>query len=77
MKELFNLLEQGVSASHAVSYLKKDLLGDGFCELSLQDVWKLEANGKYYINLYDTICMAFKVGSVKGAMPACGARHLG
>lgn len=41
MKELFNLLEQGVSASHAVSYLKKDLLGDGFCELSLQDVWKL------------------------------------
>ena len=70
MEQLFNLLEQGVSASHAVSYLKKDLSENGFCELSLQDVWKLEANKKYYINLYDTICMAFKVGSINGTMPA-------
>lgn len=65
MKQLFELLEQGVTASHVISYVKKDLLENGFQELTLQKPWKLEDNGKYYVNLYGSNCIAFKIGKIQ------------
>lgn len=70
MKQLFELLEQGVTASHAISYVKKDLLENGFQELALQNSWKLEDNGKYYVNLYGSNCIAFKMGKMQKQKPS-------
>jgi len=70
MKQLFELLEQGVTASHVISYLKKDLIAGGFKELSLGEAWKLEEHGKYYVNLYGSNCIAFAVGAMKKTMPS-------
>ncbi len=65
MKQLFELLEQGVTASHVISYLKEDLIAGGFKELSLEETWELEEHGKYYVNLYGSNCIAFVVGAMK------------
>ena len=69
MKQLFELLKQGVTASHTVSYVKKNLIESGFCELSLQESWELEENGKYYVNLYGTNCIAFTIGKIAMKQP--------
>ncbi|MDE6433631.1 MAG: M18 family aminopeptidase [Lachnospiraceae bacterium] len=70
MEQLFDLLEQGVTAPHVISYLEKDLNANGFKELSLEDVWKLEENGKYYVNLYGSSGIAFTIGRMGGKMPS-------
>lgn len=70
MEQLFDLLEQGITASHVISYLRKDLTANGFKELFLEDAWKLEENGKYYVNLYGSNGVAFTVGRMRGKMPS-------
>lgn len=62
MRQLLNLLQEGVTAAHAIRYVKQDLLEKGFQELFLKEDWKLKENGKYYVNLYGTNCVAFTVG---------------
>lgn len=69
MEQLFELLKQGVTASHTISYVKKNLIEHGFCELVLQDSWELEENGKYYVNLYGSNCIAFAVGKMTMKQP--------
>lgn len=70
MKELFDLLEQGVTAPHVISHMEKDLTVNGFKELFLEDVWELEENGKYYVNLYGSSGIAFSVGGMGERMPS-------
>lgn len=62
MEQLLNLLQEGVTAAHAIRYVKQDLLEKGFQELFLKEDWNLKENGKYYVNLYGTNCVAFTVG---------------
>lgn len=69
MKKLFALLEEGVTAAHAVEFVKKDLLSAGFLELSLGDEWNLQENTGYYVNLYHTNAVAFKTGRMTGKKP--------
>ena len=70
MEQLLKLLQEGVTAAHTISYVKQHLLDKGFQELFLSEDWELEKNGKYYINLYGTNCMAFTVGSRIGEKPS-------
>lgn len=69
MEQLFALLKEGVTAAHAVNFVKKDLLSEGFCELSLTGDWDIKSHTGYYVNLYDTNAIAFKTGVLTGHKP--------
>lgn len=62
MDQLINILKQGVTASHAIDAVKKELTEKQFQELELSGEWKLDEGGKYYVNLYGTNFVAFTVG---------------
>lgn len=71
MKRLMELLENGVTASHVIDYMKKELVqNSGFVELELKNAFSLEENHMYYVNLYGTNGMAFRVGNNIGNQPA-------
>ncbi len=70
MEELFRLLKKGVTASHVVDYVKKDLLKNQFQELNLEDEWELKKNSGYYVNLYGSGCVAFRTGEHIDDFPA-------
>ena len=65
MKEtelLFDLLKKGVSPVQAVRACKERLESAGFLELPYDEPWKLQKNGRYYLNHHDTTLFAFTVG---------------
>lgn len=70
VEQLVKLLEQGVSAAHVVDYVKRTLLDDQFQELNLDEPWELQEQGKYYVNLYGTNCLAFRLGRCRTKVPA-------
>lgn len=70
MEQLLKLLQEGVTAAHTIDYVKQDLMSNGFEEIFLEEDWKPEENGKYYVNLYGTSCLAFSVGSHIGRKPS-------
>ncbi len=70
MEDLFRLLERGVTASHVVDCVKKDLLNNQFQELNIEDEWELKKNKGYYVNLYGSGCMAFRTGEHIDDFPA-------
>lgn len=64
MERLMKLLEYGVSAAHVIEYMKVELVqGKGFTQLSLGDAFSIEENRGYYVDLYGTNGMAFRVGN--------------
>ncbi len=71
MKEWLRLLKEGVTAAHVIDYVKKDLIADGFKELDVEDEWELQAGEKYYVELYGTNCIAFRISEkmTKGVSP--------
>lgn len=62
MNELFELLSEGVTASHTIAKVKACLLKNGFEELMLGEEWQLAHHKKYYVNLYGTNIVAFSIG---------------
>lgn len=72
MNQLVELLKEGVSASHTISYMKDELLKANYEEINLEDEWTLKENGKYYVNLYNTNGLAFCVGN--GVSDKCSFR---
>ncbi len=69
MEQLFHLLREGVTASHTIDFVKRNLIRKGFQELLLEDDWNLKEQGKYYVNIYGTGCIAFRVGHMTGGRP--------
>lgn len=72
MEQWLELLKEGVTAAHTIAFVKKDLLEHGFEELDVDQPWKLQTGGKYYVNLFGTNCMAFRVSErmTAGVSPA-------
>lgn len=63
MNQLMELLKYGVTASHVIDYMKNMLVeGNEFTELNMEDVFVIEEGGRYYVNLYGTNGIAFRVG---------------
>ncbi len=63
MKHLMELLECGVTASHVIDYMKRELVENhSFVELELDDMFSLKTNNGYYVNLYGTNGIAFRIG---------------
>lgn len=69
---LLELLRKGVSPVQAVRVCGEKLVSAGFREIGYDEVWNLEAGGKYYVRHHDTTLFAFTVGSVTG--PVCGEK---
>ncbi len=71
MKKLIELLEYGVTASHVIDYMRKELVeNSGYTELNTGDAFVIEENKGYYVNLYGTNGMAFRVGKNISSKPA-------
>lgn len=71
MKHLMKLLEHGVTASHVIDYMKNELvMKNNFVELDMNTSFPIEENGKYYVNLYGTNGLAFRVGKNISDKPA-------
>lgn len=62
MEQLIRLLKEGVSAAHTIHFVKNELISAGFEELNMGEKWKLQPGKGYYVNLYDTNCVAFRTG---------------
>lgn len=63
MRQLIELLKYGVTAAHVIDYMKRELVdNNGYTELNLRDEFSLTENKEYYVNLYGTNGMAFRVG---------------
>lgn len=70
VQQLTELLEHGVTASHVVEYVKRELLKNSFQELNLDEEWKLQENHGYYVNLYGTNCLAFRTAAHMNCSPS-------
>lgn len=62
MESLQEYLTQCVSPFHCIRESSEILKSNGFTELSLSDSWQIVPGGKYYVNCFDTMQAAFKVG---------------
>lgn len=62
MERLFQFIEQSTSQFHTIKATKEQLLDQGFQELSLREVWKLEKGGSYFLIHHDSTLFAFTVG---------------
>lgn len=74
---LLDFTERGVSPYHVVQESQRILRENGFTELLLQEKWKLEQGKKYYVNIYGTTCVAFRInpGFEKGQGIRIAAAH--
>lgn len=76
---LFDLLEKGVSPTHAVAACEARLKEAGFEALDYGSEWNLKKGGKYYINHYTTTLFAFtlpeKWDDTKQPAVRIGAAH--
>lgn len=60
---LISMLEGSVSPHHAVEYARNLLDAEGFTALEQAKPWELQRGGKYYVSCFNTMLMAFVVGS--------------
>lgn len=65
-ERLLETVERCVSPFHVVKESERRLTEAGFQELILSEDWNLEKNGKYYVNIYDSSIVAFRVGENPG-----------
>ena len=67
--KLVNYLDGGVSPFHVVALCKQEFDKNGFVELSMEDTWKLEAGGKYYVDQHGSSLIAFALPEKKQMLP--------
>lgn len=59
--KLAALSKAGVSPYHMTAEAGRQLAEAGYQELSLKESWELENGGQYFVNVYGTTCIAFRV----------------
>lgn len=59
---LFDLLKKGVSPVQAVRACEERLEAAGFRKINYEDVWNLQAQGRYYVDHHNTTLFAFTLG---------------
>lgn len=72
IKSLSKLIGKAHSPCHCCLYCMEELKNAGFEELKLTEPFAIKPGGRYYINVYDTTCIAFIIGknvSPKKAIP--------
>lgn len=64
MEVLTNVIREGVTAFHTVSYVKQELLQKGFQEWKYGEPWQVEHGKNYVITPYPTVLVAVSVGKL-------------
>lgn len=62
-EELIDFIYKSPSPFHAVATIKNMLQDNGFIELSEEDRWEVQKNGKYFVTRNDSALVAFVVGT--------------
>lgn len=62
MDALAQLIKKAHSPYHCCLYCMEKLENAGFKELKLTEPFDIKPGGRYYINIYDSTCIAFTVG---------------
>jgi len=75
MEKLITYLNRSHSPYHAVEYSKELLKEAGFEELKLDECWKIDKGGKYYVDCYLSSLYAFTVGEEPYGMLRLAAAH--
>ncbi len=60
-QELFQFIQQSPSCFHAIATIRKELLDNGFIELSEGKKWALEAGKSYFVTRNQSSVIAFKI----------------
>ena len=61
MKQFMQFLKDSPVCFYAVKNLKSMLEEAGFTQLALHKPWSLKENGKYFVTLWDSACIAFTI----------------
>lgn len=60
ISKLMEFIDKSPSVFHVIENIKKELLGKGFCELSEQEEWKIEAGKGYFVTRNMSSIIGFK-----------------
>jgi aspartyl aminopeptidase len=63
-RDLLKFLEEATSPYHTVVAAASILDTAGFMELRADETWKLQTGGKYFVRIYDSSLVAFRIGAV-------------
>jgi aspartyl aminopeptidase len=74
-KNLIDFIDGSPTAFHATKKVERELINKGFKKINLQDKWKLEKEGKYYIIKNNSAIVGFVVG--KGEIEEDGFKIVG
>ena len=73
--DLLEFLGKSTSPYHTVAAAAHTLSTAGFVELCADEPWELEAFGKYFVRIYDSSLIAFRVGSSPRGAIRVAASH--
>ena len=73
-EQLLDFIHKSPSCFHVVENMVQALLGAGFQELVLTDVWTLRTPGKYFVRQNSSALFAFTLGD--GKLPETGFRFI-
>lgn len=62
MEELAKVIQEGATAFHVVSYVKQELLRNGYQEWKYGEPWKAEQGNGYVVTPYPTMLIAVNIG---------------
>ena len=74
-QELLKFIKKSTSPYHTVMAVEKILKASKFQELAWGRAWKLKAGGAYFVSVFGSALMAFRVGRKKG-MLCIAAAHV-
>lgn len=72
-EEFMRFADSAVTSYHSVICGKEMLKKEGFTELGLSDKWDIKEGGSYYIDVYGTTLVAFRVGKKNGRLHVASA----
>ncbi|MBQ8598882.1 MAG: M18 family aminopeptidase, partial [Oscillospiraceae bacterium] len=61
VQELFQFIKNSPSCFHAINNIRKELLDNGFVELTEGKKWSLEAGKNYFVTRNQSSVIAFKI----------------
>lgn len=74
-EELLHFISTCTSVYHTVATSQKYLEENGFTELDPKEKWSLKAGGKYFVKVYDSTLLAFRVGAKNSSGLRIAAAH--
>ena len=63
VNNMLKFIDESPNGFYAVKNMKTLLSNNGFREIKLEDEWNLEVGGKYFVDVYDSACISFVIGS--------------